>query len=141
MGRSRAGSETLGAWQSRKAASGSGMLRLFFDGFEDRFAVLARVHAGILVHDLAVLTDHKSPALCEHALVANVNRLAIGVFALESSSTRFGGHAKFLRHGPVFIGQKREIEIVGLLEQLVILDGIAANANHFDSLRSKLIHV
>src|SRR5262245_9280893 len=124
--------------RSRPSSSDRLLLLQLFDKLADLFAVRGRVHPGVLVCDLAVEPDDEGPARGRH-FALEFQRLAVGV--LDADHAAFAErHAEFLGDAAVLIGEEREIQLLGLLEQSMGHNGVAADAHDDNALLVECIH-
>lgn len=101
----------------------------FLDDTENFFGVVGGFHFGVPVDDFSAFIDDKSPA--GRRDIAREGYLLIVDDAIDGAA-RSSGDAKKFREFPLFIRQKREVQIVDFFEDLVISRGIPADSDYLD---------
>jgi len=123
----------------RPWAYGKGM-RLFriqiLDDLQDAFGVAGCILDLIDGRDGSGLVNDHGIALNGHAAFELVDgAFAVGEF---ENSARPGGNAEGFGNFTLVVGQQREVEVVGFLEEFLVFNGVAANGNDGQALVLKI---
>ena len=104
--------------------------------FQNRLAVFGGFDIGVFGGDFALFVDDEGPAFDRRG--ADEGLVLVVDFHLGGRFANGAGDAEFAGDLAVDVGQQGEVQLVVFLEQLVSLDRIAADADHFDVLAESL---